>query len=671
MNGPHRFPVLAALVSTCAVTVASEASAQTFSDTNVWTSQDSYATGGIAWGDVNGDGLGDLAVSTYPGGYPPTSTNNHVFFNTGSAFEITPSWTSTDSQHSGNAFFGLLDGDQWPDLWVVTKSGAVFYPGGATGISTTPGFTVQGGEHALDGVAGDVNGDGQADLFFANQCALPCTQTWNFGHISTGGVLPQTPNWVGDNAGQFTGVALADIDGAGVQAFTHQDVGDGVKTMFWIAGAPLHAVERVLVNRGNPGLVTVDLDTGLIAFASAPPAGASIEVKYSRSGELDLVFAARPGGVVIHEHSPQGPNTMPSLTLGEATDQFRAVKFADLDRDGDLDLIAVGYSDTPLAVFTNNQGQLETTASWTSNIAKYEAQEAVVRDFNHDGYPDVAAVVWSTVPTVRVHLNQGGVLEKDPSYGRPWEGMSTSSVGAADYNGDGMLDLVVGRAGDPVEIFKNEMTPPEAPSVTSMTPAQVAPGSTQTVTLTGAGFNSQSRVYLDDTLLQGAQIAGSEISFEVPAGLAEGSHEVFVVNADLQAAVAPERLRVGETGEDAGVDAEVDAGEEEAAADAEPDVQDQDASPDAEEPDAQVDAEPDARLDAGVDAEPDAEQPDAATHADAGQDASAAPSAAQVEDDEGCGCATVGQPAGSMGRLALYAMAAYALVRRVRRSRRD
>jgi len=129
-------------------------------------------TGGdIAWGvvpDFNGDGLADVAV-----GSPGEGSQSVFVFNGASFLGVTPEETLTGGALFGEAVAsaGDVNGDGFVDLAVASGSspgsvtvflGGPAGPGGA-GTVLSPG-DVTSGFGATMASAGDVNGDGYADL---------------------------------------------------------------------------------------------------------------------------------------------------------------------------------------------------------------------------------------------------------------------------------------------------------------------------------------------------------------------------------------------------------------------------------------------------------------------------------------------------------------------------
>jgi len=116
----------------------------------------------------------------------------------------------------------------------------------------------------------------------------------------------------------------------------------------------------------------------------------------------------------------------------------RAATFADLDHDGDLDLLVVGYGGMLNRVYRNNiDGTF--TAAWLSGAS--DTREVAIGDFDDDGRIDLFAT----------RENGAGMFYRNAGLHR-FEDMTTKSGlganlgGAAavgDFNNDGLLDIFV------------------------------------------------------------------------------------------------------------------------------------------------------------------------------------------------------------------------------------
>jgi len=123
--------------------------------------------------------------------------------------------------------------------------------------------------------------------------------------------------------------------------------------------------------------------------------------------------------------------------------------FADMDADGDVDLVVAHGNDMEpgrLTVFDNREGELEAEASWVSRDPAYYGH-LDVGDVNNDGYIDVVvsrflgAGRFEEPGGIEVFINRGGVLEETPSW--VVSGFFSFSLALGDMDRDGSLDLAV------------------------------------------------------------------------------------------------------------------------------------------------------------------------------------------------------------------------------------
>jgi hypothetical protein len=128
----------------------------------------------VAIDDVNGDGRPDLIVGNLCGGTGcswPGSVGVLLGYGDGT-FQPAMSYPNGDSVDS--LAVGDLNGDNHPDVVVITYTGAIgamsVLLGNADGTFRDPVSYSTGGYSPVSIVIKDVNGDGHADVFVADDC---------------------------------------------------------------------------------------------------------------------------------------------------------------------------------------------------------------------------------------------------------------------------------------------------------------------------------------------------------------------------------------------------------------------------------------------------------------------------------------------------------------------
>ncbi len=195
---------------------------------------------------------------------------------------------------------------------------------------------------------------------------------------------------------------------------------------------PVYAIE---VPFGAEYLVDGAFD-GAYSIASADLDG---------DGDPDLVSAAKNAGDLVWWANEAGDGTVWSTPNVIADAFLGAVEAlpADLDRDGDLDLLGISDTTGDLMWWENTAGN---GSVWTPTLITSffdTATSVFVADLNQDGAPDIAVVgTVTTSESVFWYENVGG--------GTSWishpvaTGLNTpSDVLATDLDQDGTMDLVV------------------------------------------------------------------------------------------------------------------------------------------------------------------------------------------------------------------------------------
>jgi hypothetical protein len=375
----------------------------------------------LVTGDFNGDGKTDVAVGGYssvivlPGQGDGTLGTATSYPSSNQPFLL----AAADFNQDGKldlAFAGIC-GDTCGQVSVLLGKGDGTF---------TAGSPFSAGGVPSEWTVADLNGDGVADLAFANMAS----NSYNGG---TGGLVsillgkgdgtfqapvnyPSSANIAGIAAGDVTGDKIPDLivtSYAALQPTMLKGNGDGTF--------------QAQVSISDANQVDIDLSYEHVQLLDV-----------NKDGKLDLVVASGlDQGLTVRLGNGDGTfGLSQTYTAGSSPTFFTA---ADVSGDGNLDFaVTDNYGNAVGILLGNGDGTFSPRKNllpdWRSAVTS-----AVIGDYNQDGAPDVAVTAGSGVITL---LGKGDGTFPTSTVIAPGSSSYFGQLVQGDFNGDGHLDLI-------------------------------------------------------------------------------------------------------------------------------------------------------------------------------------------------------------------------------------
>lgn len=208
-------------------------------------------TNGVAFGDVDGDGdldavLGNSGPQTAPGQPNATGGQNVLLINDGDGFfEHAEDALPEINDRTQDIALGDLDGDGDLDMVVANEDANRILRNDGSGVfedMTSEWLGTRATEETREVALGDVDGDGDLDVYFAN--------------VAWSGVSPRDALFLNDGSGKFT---------------------DGTARL---PARDVFSLDAVLVD------VDADGDLDVVLAQIAPPAGPAVSVLLNENGRF-------------------------------------------------------------------------------------------------------------------------------------------------------------------------------------------------------------------------------------------------------------------------------------------------------------------------------------------------------------------------------------------------
>lgn len=264
----------------------------TFDTLPYWESDSVYYGVEAAFVDIDMDGDHDLAI-----GGP--DVHIALFLNNGGILETTPSWQTHAIVGARQMDFGDVDNDGDQDLAVAGIDGVFYlFENLAGSLDTLYSWSSANYNQPSCVSWADVDGDGDLDLsagawyspvgiFENDNGTLSSTYVWGYGG---GGFLQQ--------------LAWGDFDEDGLVSMEQSFIGDGTRKLFYLSEKPVHEISAITIN-STPAPIEgycYDLAQSWVSFATAPAAGDTLTVAYTRSQDLDLAVTGSRAMIFENYH---------------------------------------------------------------------------------------------------------------------------------------------------------------------------------------------------------------------------------------------------------------------------------------------------------------------------------------------------------------------------------
>ena len=471
-------------------------------------------------GDVNGDGYADVIVGAayYSHGQDEEgvafiflgSASGIASGNPATAASLLESNQSQSSPEIAVAGAGDVNGDGYADVivgWSGDLGAALIFLGSASGVAsgnpstaaTRLDSTVGMGLGASVASAGDVNGDGYADVivgapyFSAGQSGEGAAFVF-LGSASgipsgnqTSAAAQLESNQVGANfgigvagAGDVNGDGYADVI-VGAQYYDNGHIDEGAAFVFLgsasgiASGNPTTAWVQLVSNQENGYLGSSVAGAGDVngdGYADVI-VGAPLYANGQAFEGAAFVYLGAAKGIVSSNPATPGVAQLES-NQASASFGWSVAGAGDVNRDGYADVIIgapdydAGQTDEGAAfVFLGSASGIASSNPATPGVAQLESNQAGAHlgysvagagDVNGDGYADVivGAYNYNSAPSaygsVFVFLGgPSGIGSGNPATAATeidgYQGFGYSVASAGDVNGDGYADVIVGAPG--------------------------------------------------------------------------------------------------------------------------------------------------------------------------------------------------------------------------------
>ncbi len=356
-------------------------------------------------------------------------------------FETNPDWESTDiSSRSTGLGVADINGDDMLDIIIANGNDmarqnlAVYYNDGNGSYPTTPDWTSSDIDYHGHLSVGDIDKDGYNDVAVSVYLGQGGFLDAGYAKVyfNNNGELESTPSWTSNDTFYTFSLKLGDIDN------------DGDLDLAIACGESYYSnPENNRIYLNNNGTLSSNPDW------TSNSTGYFMDIDFAdldNDGDLDIVYAGGGQASVIYLNDNGSIQTTPYWQSSDSSNDSNSLMTGDIDNNGFVDIIITdnyqqgGTGKTK--IYLNNEGSISTTPDWTSDEQTY-GSGVFLYDITRDGYPEVIMGNWGENYNIgsgklRIYENTNGVMNNTSD----WVSTSNSVVEAItfiDVDMDGII----------------------------------------------------------------------------------------------------------------------------------------------------------------------------------------------------------------------------------------